>query len=197
MSESLPLTLLLGGVRAGKSARALEIAQDYSQTPNDVLFVATAQAFDDEMRQRIHVHQAEREPGWLTVEEPVAIGEAIRSHVEQHPQTQVVIIDCATLWVSNMVLVLADSGACEHHVRQETLALIDVLRSIATAPDGSLRELVVVSNEVGLGIVPPTALGRQYRDALGRANQLLAAAARDVILMVAGLELRLKGSATR
>lgn len=196
MPESLPLTLLLGGVRAGKSARALQIAQRHSRTGDDVLFVATAQAFDDEMKQRISVHQAERAPGWLTIEEPVEIGEAIRSQIRQHPQTRVIVIDCVTLWVSNIVLALTEGSAYEDHVRRQTSLLLGVLQELAGGPDNLTREFVIVSNEVGLGIVPPTALGRQYRDALGRANQMLAAAARDVTLMVAGLELRLKDSAT-
>ncbi|MGV3709737.1 MAG: bifunctional adenosylcobinamide kinase/adenosylcobinamide-phosphate guanylyltransferase [Gemmatimonas sp.] len=195
MTLSLPLTLLLGGVRAGKSARALRIATQFSRTGDDVVFVATAQAFDDEMKHRISAHRAERDARWSTIEEPTAVASVLRSHIGNVPQTRVVVVDCATLWVSNIMLGLEDGSTCEARIGDQVSALIDVLRDTARAPDGSAREFIVVSNEVGLGIVPPTPLGRQYRDALGRANQLLAAAARDVLLMVAGLELRLKGTA--
>jgi adenosylcobinamide kinase/adenosylcobinamide-phosphate guanylyltransferase len=183
----MTLTLLLGGVRAGKSARALSLASDAAGTA-PVLFVATAQAFDDEMRRRIDVHRAERPSHWATLEASVALPGAIDTFrlgaTEAYP---VVVVDCLTLWVSNLLLTLADDDDAEAFVAGHVRALLRVMRESADA-----AHWIVVSNEVGLGIVPPTPLGRRYRDALGRANQLVAAAADTVTLMVAGLELPLK-----
>lgn len=193
----LSLTLLLGGVRAGKSARALQLAENHAADSRSgaVLFVATAQAFDGEMTQRIAAHQAERPSHWSTLEEPVEIVNSITQRLDNSPKTSVVVIDCLTLWVSNILLACTDGDNVEAVVAQRTRDLLNSMRehSSRTTP-GHRKPLrwIVVSNEVGLGIVPPSLLGRQYRDALGRANQLVAAAASEVTLMVAGLELPLK-----
>ncbi|MEO7360964.1 MAG: bifunctional adenosylcobinamide kinase/adenosylcobinamide-phosphate guanylyltransferase, partial [Gemmatimonadaceae bacterium] len=187
--RALRLTFLLGGVRAGKSAKALQLAHSYSlNTPErSVLFVATAQAFDSEMTQRIIAHKAERPAHWRTLEEPVEIADEIAQTLERHPDTHVVVIDCLTLWVSNILLNCAEDDDVELIVSRRTTELLSALRRFCNADTVSAvpRRCLIVSNEVGLGIVPPTPLGRQYRDALGRANQLVAAAATDVTLMVA------------
>ncbi len=179
----MSITLLLGGVRAGKSARALALAMDAA--PNGrVLFVATAQAFDDEMRYRIDAHQRERPATWYTLESPLELTADLTRHIASvDPSYEAIIIDCVTLWVSNLLLSLPDSADAEAHVAARTRELVLALQGHRT---------IIVSNEVGLGIVPPTPLGRRYRDALGRANQLLAATAEDVRLLVAGIELSLK-----
>ncbi|HEY4130967.1 MAG TPA: bifunctional adenosylcobinamide kinase/adenosylcobinamide-phosphate guanylyltransferase [Gemmatimonadaceae bacterium] len=179
----MAITLLLGGVRAGKSARAVSLAADAS--PNGrVLFVATAQAFDDEMRQRIDAHQRERPAGWVTLESPLDLPEELSQHLATSGSTyDVIIVDCLTLWVSNLILSLPESANAETHVADRVRDLLAVLQT---------HEAIGVSNEVGLGIVPPTSLGRRYRDALGRANQLVASAATDVRLLIAGIELPLK-----
>lgn len=183
MMTPIDLTLLLGGVRAGKSAKALELAR---ANGGGVLFVATAQAFDDEMRQRIAKHKAERPVGWETLESPIELVRDIERRLADAPRTLVVIIDCLTLWVSNVLLSLEDTDDAE-----STLAAL-ATELVAMIGRNTSRTWIIVSNEVGLGIVPPTSLGRRYRDALGRVNSLVAAVASDVTLMIAGLAMPLK-----
>ena len=162
-----------------------------------VLFVATAQALDEEMQRRIATHQRQRPSNWETLESPLEVAADIERRLATPGGDPfgVVVIDCMTLWVSNLLLALAEDADAEAILAQRTSELIDVFirnRQVAGPGGAAPRRWVVVSNEVGLGIVPPTALGRRYRDALGRVNQLMAAAARDVTLMVAGMELALK-----
>ena len=181
------LTLLIGGVRAGKSARALSLA-NARRANGTMLFVATAQAFDDEMRARIEAHRRERLPEWETLESPIEIARDIEHRRAQAPEISLIVVDCLTLWVSNILLALPAEAEAEADaeavVGERTRELLESLSGVPS---------IVVTNEVGLGVVPPTPLGRHYRDALGRANQLVAAAADEVMLMVAGLELKLKG----
>lgn len=177
------LTLLIGGVRAGKSARALSLA-NARRVSGTMLFVATAQAFDDEMRARIAAHRRERSPEWETLESPIEIAHDIARRRAYTPGISLIVVDCLTLWVSNMLLALPDDADAESAVADRTRELLASLTGVPS---------IIVTNEVGLGVVPPTPLGRRYRDALGRANQLVAAAADEVTLMVAGLEVKLKG----
>jgi adenosyl cobinamide kinase/adenosyl cobinamide phosphate guanylyltransferase len=190
----LDLTLILGGVRAGKSARALSLAR--SAERGGVLFVATAQAFDDEMRTRIAAHRDERPAAWETLETPVNLATDLERRLSaEGDAVGAVAIDCLTLWVSNVLLTLHESQDAEAVLSVRTAELIELCtrhRWVGGAERQTPRRWIVVSNEVGLGIVPPTVLGRRYRDALGRVNQLVAAAAREVTLMVAGLDLTLK-----
>lgn len=189
MSE-LDLTLLLGGVRSGKSAAALELAEH--DATGAVLFVATAEAHDDEMRRRIDVHRRERSVNWRTLEAPQALASELDvSLASSASDVTTVVIDCLTLWVSNVLLSLDDADDAEAVLAERTAELLAVMRGHAVVAGGR-RRWVIVSNEVGLGVVPPTPLGRRYRDALGRTNQLVAAAAERVILKVAGLSLTLK-----
>jgi len=191
------MTLLLGGVRAGKSARAVALAAEHARTGR-VLFVATAQAFDDEMTRRIALHRRERPAEWDTLESAVELpADLDRRFNDATGPYSVVVIDCVTLWVSNLLLSLQEGDDAEVVVARRVGELLNVRGAFSAALAGGSRlrspcRWLVVSNEVGLGIVPPTSLGRRYRDALGRANQLLAAAADDVTLMVAGLEIPLK-----
>ena len=184
--------LLLGGVRAGKSARAVTLAESQPEANVDgaLLFVATAQAFDEEMRVRIANHQAERSVRWRTLEAPRAIVPLIADALASAPPgiRHIVVIDCLTLWVSNLLLSLPDGEhqEAERYVAREAAALVACMQRHAGV------RWILVSNEVGLGIVPPTPLGRLYRDALGRANQIVAAASDTVELMVAGVVLALK-----
>jgi adenosylcobinamide kinase/adenosylcobinamide-phosphate guanylyltransferase len=181
------LTLLTGGVRSGKSARALALATERS-AGGPVLFVATAQALDDEMRARIDVHRAERAAHWDTLEEPLDLPSRLRDQlVNGGGAPAVVVIDCLTLWVSNMLLALAEDADAEALVADRARALLTVLAD--TSPG---VPAIIVTNEVGLGVVPATSLGRRYRDALGRANQLVAAAADEVILLVSGIDVPIK-----
>ena len=182
------IILLIGGVRAGKSRKALDLAQARSDA-RGVLFVATAQALDDEMGARIDVHRRERPADWHTLESPLAVADDLRRSLSGSSRYSVVIIDCLTLWVSNVLLSLPDDADTETTVGARTRELLDVLQSFVTGHDGTA---IIVTNEVGLGVVPATRLGRRYRDALGRANQLAAAVADEVTLMVAGLSVPLK-----
>jgi adenosyl cobinamide kinase/adenosyl cobinamide phosphate guanylyltransferase len=167
------LVFLLGGARSGKSALALRLAREHG---GPVVFVATAEPRDEEMRERIRRHRAERPHDWQTVEEPVALGETIAGA----PAAALVVVDCLTLWVSNLL------GRGESGDEIERAA-----RATAAAAARRGAPVVAVSNEVGLGIVPATPLGRVYRDVLGRTNAAFAAAAERSVLVVAGRVLEL------
>ena len=185
---SAGITLLIGGVRAGKSGRSLELADEHS-AGGKVLFVATAQSFDDEMRRRIDAHRRERAArSWQTLESPLDVVNDITACAGRSRSYAAIVIDCLTVWVSNVLLTLPDDADAETHIAGEARRLLRVLADLRA--DGA--RVILVTNEVGLGIVPATPLGRRYRDALGRVNQLAAEASDETILMVAGLELRLK-----
>ncbi len=169
------LTLITGGARSGKSAYAQQLAAAFGQP---VLFVATAEARDEDMRQRIERHRAGRPADWQTIEEPLSVAVALRARLGSRRDLPVVVLDCVTLLVSNLLL----AGRA---VQPEIEALIHWQKQAAVT-------LLAVTNEVGSGIVPDTALAREYRDALGLTNQTLAAAADRVVLLVAGLPLTVK-----
>jgi adenosylcobinamide kinase/adenosylcobinamide-phosphate guanylyltransferase len=167
------LTLILGGARSGKSRRAQVMAEDSRRQP---VMIATAQAFDDEMRDRITRHQAERGHGWVTIEAPVDLPEAIA--LAGLAATSVIVVDCLTLWVTNLLMADIDIATASDR-------LIAACRA-------SPHPVILVSNETGFGIVPPDPLSRRFRDETGRLHQLIAAAADEVTLMVAGLPLTVK-----
>ncbi|MEX1081999.1 MAG: bifunctional adenosylcobinamide kinase/adenosylcobinamide-phosphate guanylyltransferase [Halofilum sp. (in: g-proteobacteria)] len=164
--------LILGGARSGKSALAEARAE---AAPGEVVYIATAEAADDEMAARIEAHRARRPDGWRTVEAPQALSAAL---LEAAAPGRLVIVDCLTLWLSNRLGAGADIAA-----DQATL--------LAALKDAS-GELVLVSNEVGQGIVPDNAMARRFRDAAGRLNQAAAAACEQVTYVVAGQPLTLK-----
>ena len=176
------LILVLGGARSGKSTFAQQLAQDLGG--ERVLFVATAEAGDDEMRARIGKHRQERPVGWQTLEAPRHAGQSILAH---QGQFQVILLDCLTLLVSNLLVASPDPFAPE--VEQQVMDQVDSLIASAEKLDTTM---IVVSNEVGLGLVPPYPLGRAYRDLLGKANQVLAQHAKEVYLMVAGIPVAIK-----
>lgn len=167
------LTLVLGGARSGKSAYAEGLV---SARAGPWLYVATAQGWDDEMRERIALHRARRPPPWETVDAPRDLAGAIR----RAPPGRPVLVDCLTLWLTNAML---DEEA---DLAAEVAAL---LAACAAAPG----PLVLVSNEVGFGIVPENALARRFRDEAGRLHQRLGALADRVVLVVAGLPMTIKG----
>jgi len=171
-----PVTLVLGGARSGKSAWAQQRIEDGlgSDWPT-ATYIATAEAGDAEMAERIARHKAQRDARWSTVETPIGVPRAIMEHTRDG---QPVLVDCLTLWLSNMLLSERDVGAM-------TNALLGTLRT----PPGPV---VLVSNEVGLGLVPETPLGRSFRDAQGQLNQQVARAADQVVFVAAGLPLTLK-----
>ena len=166
-----PLILILGGARSGKSRRAERLIAEY---PPPWIYLATSEPLDDEMRARIAEHRERRDARWRTIEAPHALAEA----VQDAPADRPLLIDCLTLWLSNRLLADAD-------VEQDIAGLIDAL-------DARSGPTLVVSNEVGLGIVPDNALARRFRDAAGLANQAIAARADRVEFIAAGLPLRLK-----
>ncbi len=178
------MTLILGGARSGKSSYAEERAR---QSGRPVIFLATAQAGDEEMATRIAAHQARRPANWSTIEAPLRPAQAL---IKLDRTASLVLLDCLTLLASNVLLSLPEPLTQE--VAEAALGReIDELLSVYAARQESW---LVISNEVGLGLVPPYPLGRFYRDALGRANQRLAAAADEVIFMVAGLPMWVKSS---
>lgn len=174
MSHSLPhLTLILGGAASGKSAYAEKLV---ATSGRHLYYIATAQAHDDEMRVKIVAHQARRGAGWTTIEAPLDLAPALA----EADAGSAVLIDCATLWLSNHLMERNDLATQESHLLKAIHA--------CDAP------VVVVSNEVGQGIVPATADGRHFRNAQGRLNQTLAARAGLVVAVMAGLPMVLKGT---
>jgi adenosylcobinamide kinase / adenosylcobinamide-phosphate guanylyltransferase len=176
------LIFVLGGARSGKSTYAETLAKSLAER---VLFVATAEAYDDEMRERIGRHRAERPSTWTTLEAPRDTAQAISEAGSGH---EVVLLDCLTLLAANILLMLPED--CSQEAANEAL-LSEVEGLLAVYAAGS-ASWIVVSNEVGMGVVPPTRLGRFYRDMLGRGNQRAAMVADEVLLMVAGLPWKLK-----
>lgn len=165
-------TFVLGGARSGKSRHAQQLIED---VPGTLAYIATGEAFDDEMEARIALHREERGPRWTTIEAPLDLAGAIPRAALR---ADAIMVDCLTLWVSNLMMV---DAALEPHFEA-------LCRAIGECP----VPLAVVANEVGLGLVPETPLGRAFRDEAGRLNQRVAAVADRVVFIAAGLPLKLK-----
>lgn len=165
------MTLVLGGARSGKSAHAEALI---TACPGPWYYIATAQALDDEMRERIALHQARREESWQTIDAPLDLVDALAGVPDGAP----VLVDCLTLWLTNHLL-------ADNELEMESA----MLAAAFAAPRGPW---FAVANEVGLGIVPDNRLARQFRDAAGRLNQRVAAVSDTVLMMVAGLPLKVK-----
>lgn len=165
--------LVLGGARSGKSAFAERLAADTGLSRH---YLATGRAWDDEMAERIAHHRAARGGGWQTHEEPLALVERLAALDEPG---NVVLVDCLTLWVTNLMM--------------EERAMADEFARLAAYVPRARAKLVLVSNEVGLGIVPENRMAREFRDHAGRLHQSIAAAAEDVYFVAAGLPLKMKG----
>lgn len=184
------LTLILGGARSGKSTYAEKLARERGDR---ILYIATAEALDREMRERIQKHRAERPGEWVTRELSHGVGTSLRA---SPPAEDTILLDCMTLLVSNIILAAGeDIGQPDEHtaslaVEEELNQLLDVIR------DGD-QQWIIVSNEVGLGLVPPYPVGRLYRDILGRVNRLLAEASEEVYFLTAGMVLPLHDLARR
>lgn len=178
--------LITGGARSGKSRFAQHLAQ---RSGRRVLFVATALPGDEEMRRRIEQHKRERPHGWRTLEAAREVG---RETLRALGDAEVVVVDCITLLVSNVILRHVDETAAPEAA---DLAESEALREVTEllhCIEQSGADFIIVTNEVGLGIVPANHISRLYRDLLGKANQMLADAADEVFMMVAGLPLRIK-----
>ncbi|MEL6959167.1 MAG: bifunctional adenosylcobinamide kinase/adenosylcobinamide-phosphate guanylyltransferase [Pseudomonadota bacterium] len=174
LSDLPKLTLVIGGACSGKSGYAESLC---FQSGRSRVYIATAQAFDDEMREKILLHQAQRGENWRTIEAPLDVVAALDKASEE----DVVLLDCATLWLSNALLAERDLDQMSNRL----------LQALAACP----APVIVVSNEVGQGVVPDTKLGRVFRTAQGRLNQRLAAQADTVIQVIVGLPQVLKGTA--
>ncbi|MGD9367097.1 MAG: bifunctional adenosylcobinamide kinase/adenosylcobinamide-phosphate guanylyltransferase [Desulfobacteraceae bacterium] len=172
-------TLIIGGCRSGKSSHALKLAESAAGRRN--LFVATCRPHDDEMRRRIQRHQHERGDHWQTVEAPVDIVEVIQ---QEGPKADIVLIDCLTLWVSNLVMAYENDDM--------VIEKMEHLNEVMAAPP---CPIILVTNEVGTGIVPENALARRFRDLTGWCNQKVAAGCGQVIWMVAGIPVPIKTKA--
>ena len=177
--------LILGGARSGKSRFAREMASGFSDR---VFFVATGEALDEEMRQRIEEHKKERPPNWCSLEVPLGIGKRIQ---EESSDAQVVIVDCLTLLVSNVI------GQCGDDPEQISTQsaqekLTDEIDELIECINDSTATFILVSNEVGMGLVPDNKLGRLYRDLLGKTNQIFAQRADRVYFMLSGIPFSLK-----
>jgi adenosylcobinamide kinase/adenosylcobinamide-phosphate guanylyltransferase len=171
MEDGMTIILITGGARSGKSMRAEARARAFSGRP---VYIATAEALDDEMRQRIAVHRARRGMEWVEREAPVELVAALDETDGNGPR----LVDCLTLWLSNLLLAARDWPA-------EAEALAEALAR-------QKSPVVLVTNEVGLGIVPENALARQFRDAAGHVNQMIARIADEVEFVVAGLPMKVK-----
>src|SRR5258706_10049408 len=182
-TNSSHITLILGGARSGKSSYAQKLAEDSGRS---VTFLATAQALDDEMSVRIKKHQSERPESWQTLEIPFDIA----AHA-QEIKSEIVILDCITLLITNLLMQfvkddLVDEQPFMQAVQSEMEDLLSVIGE-------SNQQWLIISNEVGLGLVPPYQMGRVYRDGIAWANQRLAGEAEKVIFMVAGIPMVVKG----
>ncbi|MCG8431078.1 MAG: bifunctional adenosylcobinamide kinase/adenosylcobinamide-phosphate guanylyltransferase [Candidatus Omnitrophica bacterium] len=172
------LTLILGGARSGKSAQGLQRARAYER----VAFIATAEAGDAEMRKRISAHKKQRPSHWKTVEAPLLPVEVLRELIERY---DCIIIDCLTLLISNLQL----KGTGRPAVTSRIRAITGMVRK-------GKAEVIIISNETGLGIVPANGPARAFRDTAGRVNQVAAQAADEVVFMLSGIPLVIKGAST-
>jgi adenosylcobinamide kinase/adenosylcobinamide-phosphate guanylyltransferase len=168
---------VLGGCRSGKSGYALETAQQFSGA--DKIFIATCIPYDDEMKQRVARHQEERSRTWQTVEAPIHLPAAI---AETGQEAGVILVDCLTLWINNLLM-----------EKQNSEQILDQVQGLTKAVEAAACPIILVSNEVGTGIVPENKLARLYRDLIGSANQAVAECADQVIWMVAGIPVTIKG----
>lgn len=171
------IIFITGGVRSGKSDFAQRLAE---QRQGPRLYLATAQELDDEMKGRIQNHKIKRGDRWDTLEEPLHIGRALQSVKNDY---ETVLLDCLTLWMSNIL--------CQGSAGESMLS--DVTDAFVKSLDSFFKTLIVVSNEVGMGIVPDNSLARTYRDQLGYVNQRMAERANEVYLLVSGIPMKIKG----
>jgi len=169
-------TFVIGGCRSGKSRQALELAEKISGSKR--IFIATCMPFDDEMKQRIERHKRERDKSWKTVEAPVELSAAIN---ENSREGDVIIIDCLTLWINNLLMEIENPDVINKCIHKLILAIKE-----AKCP------IILISNEVGAGIVPENKLARKFRDIAGFTNQKVAECADSVIWMIAGIPVSIK-----
>jgi adenosylcobinamide kinase/adenosylcobinamide-phosphate guanylyltransferase len=181
VKNQLPTTLIIGGCRSGKSRHALSMGEALCGGRN--FFLATCVPHDEEMRDRVHRHRRERGPQWETIEEPVDIDRAL---LKNGPGADVIIVDCLTLWATNLLL--------RYENDDDVMRYLDRLDATLSAPP---CPIILVTNEVGAGIVPENALARRFRDLTGWINQRVAQCCSCVVWMVAGIPVTIKPSGIR
>lgn len=190
MKQNAQLILILGGARSGKSTFAQRLAE---RSQRSVAIIATATASDEDMHDRITRHRAARPAEWHTIEEPLQLAEALRQAARV---ADIIVLDCITVWLGNWLFSQGDADHAEataissNYTEGALEAMEELLTTLAGL--GASKTLIIVTNEVGLGIVPAYALGRVYRDLLGHVNQRLAAVAARVYFMIAGLGVDIK-----
>lgn len=182
------LILVLGGARSGKSSFAEKIATNIS---DDVIYLATAAALDSEMVRRVKIHKEKRPQHWVTIEETVNLVEVLQ---KMQDKTDVILIDCLTIWLSNMLINAGIPSAGISWAEKESFILGEA-KKLAIAASNAKTTVIVVSNEVSLGLVPDNRLGRAFRDVAGLANQVMAQYADKVYVTIAGIPLEIKGLA--
>lgn len=182
---NLSLIFITGGARSGKSRYAVELAK---QKSGKVAFIATAIAGDEEMTQRILLHQAARPSDWTTIEESINVSQAITDAVSNH---DTIIVDCLTLLITNLVFEPPYQEEINDEKEQKIYAAVG---QIIETTENLEATVIVISNELGMGLVPEDALARRFRDIAGRANQLLAEAADEVYVCISGIPMRIKPS---
>ena len=187
MNENLSnLTFILGGARSGKSALAEQRAREFGDS---VIYCATAEILDDEMKRRVELHRSRRPEGWRTAEAPQHAAECLQAGLAEK-EASCILLDCLSVLTSNVLLSLDENvGEAEAFAALRERELDALLELISKTPR---THWIIVSNEVGMGVVPAYKLGRTYRDLLGRANQTAAAAAGEVIFMIAGIPMKIK-----
>ena len=179
------IVLITGGVRSGKSSFAEKLARNLGQK---IAFIATAQSLDKEMEDRIAQHRANRPVHWETYEEPYQVAQVIQK-VREKTEVEVILLDCLALLVSNLMQNYQQDSS-NNGLAEKIIWKINEITSEATQCSATV---IIVSNEVGLGLVPANPMGRFFRDILGKANQIIASSSDEVYLMVAGIPLLIKG----
>ena len=189
------LILITGGARSGKSNYAEKRAEELGG--DQVLYVATSEVRDDEMRERVRRHQIQRPSAWQTIEAPMQVAQRMRA--ESALQEEVILLDCLTLLTSNVLLEAAgpqggafDDPSADPFAPKIEAALLKEVDELMTLSREFAGTMLLVTNEIGLGLVPPYELGRAYRDLLGRANQVVAQQSNEVVLMVSGIALQIR-----
>ena len=177
------ITFLLGGARSGKSSHAVDLA---IKCQGQVVYLATGIECDEEMERRFEKHRNDRPKAWKTIEEPLCVGNVLKNLSES---ADLVLLDCLGFLVTNLMLHYQNQGQDDSQV--ENAVMEHVMDIVSTVRDSEL-DIIIVSNEVGMGIVPASSLGRLFRDILGRANQMIAASADEALFFVAGLPMKLK-----
>jgi adenosylcobinamide kinase/adenosylcobinamide-phosphate guanylyltransferase len=171
------LILVTGGTRSGKSSFAQTLAE---AERGKKVFIATAEPLDQEMKKRIALHKKKRPAEWITIEEPIHLAKTVKNCGETY---EVLLIDCLTLWISNL---LVNTSMSEKAIQKKTSALLASCREVPA-------RVIMVTNELGMGIVPTDRLSRLYRDLVGKANQQVASEADEVYFLVSGIPMKLKG----